>query len=525
MRRSRDCLAQPGICRLLLATAAVLPVASAINLRARAGDSNATVVAESKAWGAAAKPPAKQPGGPPKAVGMNAQWPPIQQNGPVSPPGMQGAGGGDAMPPPPQMIPSPIGKPQLFFLFLVYVKINNEEIWNRFFSAAVHGVDFRAFVHCKSEASCRENIKGQHFYEIIPSVETAYCSNLVGGMNALVRAAISKTAALGTAHAMDKFIFISDSTLPVKNFHYMQRQLTVADQSNFCVFPRNEWAEITDHSSGGAAQTKTAVKHHQWLILSRKHAQMVNDRTDWNLDIMQRFQLNQGFRNLGCLDEFWYFATIYKTFELSGSPEKFALEGFGGGGGLWTTSHEIQGQCDTFVNWHPEASGTNNNITRLAQSLSMDPGTELTQHTTWTGRPASIKRFSQSALAEMRRSPFLFIRKVDDGAAFSGCGSLTDAFDGMILAEPPRAVQPVGPWRGQGTWLDNQGSPVSITSIDGSLRLAGQDASMNARGSYCGDGIEAIWTNGFHAVATLSVDGMRLRWNNGVAWEKAAARL
>lgn len=427
------------------------------------------------------------------------------------------------MPPPPQAMPPASGKPQLYFLFLVYVKINNEEIWNRFFSSAVHGVDFRAFVHCKSEASCRENIKGQHFYEIIPSVETSYCSNLVGGMNALVRAAITKSTALGTAHPMDKFVFISDSTLPVKNFHYIQHQLTVDDSTHMCVFPRSEWAEVSEHSPTGVVKTTTAVKHHQWLVLSRNHAQMVNARTDWNLDIMSRFKLNNGYHNLGCLDEFWYFATIFKTFELSGKPESFRLDAFSGGD-LWTTSYEIQGQCDTFVNWHPEASGTNNNITRLAQALSIDPGTELTPHTTWTGRPASIKRFSQSALAEMRRSPFLFIRKVDDGAAFSGCGSLTDAFDGLILSEPPHPVQAVGPWRGQGTWLDNQGSPVQITSIDGSLRMQGKDSSMNARGSYCGDSIDSIWTNGFRAVATLSVDGMRLRWNNGVVWEKAAGR-
>jgi len=456
----------------------------------------------------------------------SAVWPAGQPPTANTPPGLQHdtpptlpGDNSQLAPPPPAQAPVTTVKPQLFFLFLVYVKINNEEVWNRFFSAAVHGIDFRALVHCKSEASCRENILAQHHYEIIPSVETGYCSNLVNGMNALLRAAIDKSAVVGTGSAFDKFVFISDSTLPVKNFHFVQQHLLNDANSNFCVFPRNEWAEITETFPGKAPVTQAAIKHHQWVILSRKHAEMAVQRADWNANFMGRFQLNQGFRNLGCLDEFWYFATLFKTFDLSGNPESFHLLNFGGGE-ISTTSYEIQGQCDTFVNWHPQASGTNNNITRLAQSLSADPGTELTPLQTWQGRPASIRRFSQAALMTLRNSPFLFVRKVEDGAAFSGCGTLIDGFDNFILSEPPKVMQAQPAWRGQGSWLDNRGSPVVISSVDGSMRLEGTDQSTHARGSYCGDSVDVVWPNGFAAVASLSTDGLRLRWSNGVVWEK-----
>lgn len=420
---------------------------------------------------------------------------------------------------------APAGEPRLFFLFMVYVSINNEEVWEKFFAGA-DNQNFHALVHCKSEASCRENIKAQHRFEIIPTVETQYCLDLVAGMNALLRAALSGAGAsqLGGSNPHDKFIFVSDSTVPVKPYSMVRSQLTESTASDFCIFPRNEWAEITE-SFGDAAQpplrralTKVAVKHHQWVVLSRKHAQISVDHAHEMPDLMQKFQLNMGFRNTGCLDEFWHFALLFRTIELNGNPETVQFEDFGGGS-ISTGNYEIQGRCDTFVHWLPRASGRDNNMTQLAQGLASDPGTEMTPVT--ESRPASIRRLSKASLSRLRASPFLFARKVEDGCAFSGCSSLADAFENVVFSTTPRPQVEEPTFRGQGQWLDNRHSVVSISSLDGAVQLAGQEQAMEATGSYCGDEMEVVFSNGYRSSAVLAQSGQALRWDNGVVWERA----
>lgn len=407
-------------------------------------------------------------------------------------------------------------EPQLFFLFLVYVKINNEAVWDRFFAAAVRGVDYQALVHCKSEASCRANIKSLHRFEIIPSVETQYCHNLVSGTNALLVAALARAGA-GNPH--DKYIFVSDSTLPVQPFASMQKHFAANDGSDFCIFPRNEWAEVTEQFHDGTVHMMTGVKHHQWVVLGHEHAAKVVKEIGNHLDLMERFQLNMGMKNTGCLDEFWYFTVLYGVMNLTGRPTTFHLNDFNGGP-LKTTLYETQGRCDTFVHWVPRASGHNNNLTRLSKALIADPGTEMTTAT--EQRPASISRMSMATLLEMRKSPFLFVRKVNDNCDFSGCESLAEAFDSLVFSTPPRPLAGLSErWRGEGHWLDNKNNPVTIQGAEGSISLMGTDASMRAKGSYCHNRITAVFTNGYRAQATLTANGQQLIWHNGVTWNRA----
>lgn len=419
----------------------------------------------------------------------------------------------------------PQGKqPVLFFLFLVYVKINNEAIWDRFFAPAVQGEEYYALVHCKSEASCRENIRAQDRFQVIRSVETQYCFDLVSGMNALLVAALDLRT---VGHPNDKFIFISDSTLPVKPFSTIRAQMTADAASDFCIFPRNEWAEVSENFISDITRDPVmlvAVKHHQWIVLSRQHAKLSVQKSNEDRDMMKKFQVNMGFKNTGCLDEFWHFSVLYHAIELSGHPAIIHLKGFNGEP-LKTSNHEIQGRCDTFVHWDPRASGTANNITQLSRELTNDPGTDLMPPS--GSSPGSIKRLSRSALSALRSSAFLFVRKVDDSCVFSGCDHLVEAFDSLVFASPPRPLtEQTGPvWRGQGVWLDNRRSAVTVMSLDGSVRITGGGAGMEAKGFYCNDRIDLLFANGFRGTATLSADGAELTWMNGVVWERASAGL
>jgi len=411
-------------------------------------------------------------------------------------------------------------KPQIIFLFLVLDRINNEEIWDRFFAPAIHGKDYVALVHCKSVENCRRNIKSPFRYEIIPVVETRYCTDLVSGMNALLQAGVTYAGAKGRAD--DKFVFISDSTLPVKPFSVVQsRLLGTGTGSNFCIFPRNEWAEISEPASIGLVPSvRAAVKHHQWMILSRAHAGQVLKRSHEYRDLMGQFHMNTftgTMKNTGCLDEFWHFAILFGTIAHATSPQTIQMTGLSGRP-ISTTDYEIQGQCDTFVQWVPRASGTANNMTMLTSTLSQDPGVDMTAAS--DKRPATFHRMSRSSVIQFRDSWFLFARKVDDGASFAGCERLVDVFDKLVFSTPPQAFTVPATWAGNGQWVDTKNLIVSIGSGEGSINLIGKGSGMAAKGIYCNNRIEVVFSNGYKAAATLSPDGYYLSWDTGVTWRR-----
>lgn len=418
------------------------------------------------------------------------------------------------------VVSSKVGGPQLVFLFLVYDRINNEEVWDRFFAPAVHGTDYIALVHCKSVAGCHRNIKSPQRYELIPTAETKYCTDLVSGMNALLQAGVHYTSE--NARADDKFVFISDSTLPIKPFSAVQKRLLATGKdSNLCIFPRNEWAEIQEPASIGLVPSvRAAVKHHQWMILSRTHADQVLSRSHEYRDLMAQFSMNTfagTYKNSGCLDEFWHFAILFGTIAHASSPQMIQMNGLSGRP-LSTTDYEVQGQCDTFVQWVPRASGTANNMTVLTQHMTTDAGVDMTPAS--DKRPATFHRLSLNSVVQMRDSWFLFARKIDDNAGFAGCDRLVEVFDKVIYSTPPQEFKPPPTWIGAGQWVDTRNFKVSITSGDGAINVVGQGSGMNAKGIYCNSRIEVVFTNGYKAAATLSPDGIYLSWDTGVTWHR-----
>jgi len=310
------------------------------------------------------------------------------------------------------------------------------------------------------------------------------------------------------------------STLPVKPFQVTWMRLTSNHASDFCVFPRNEWAQVPEGLPGDtAAKVNVAIKHHQWIVLNKKHAEMSVAAIGQHMNLMDALQLNRGFANTGCLDEFWHFTVAFPSVHLTTKPVKVHLEDFGGEA-LSTTNYETQGRCNTFVHWVQRASGINNNITMLAKELAEDAGTTVAPPT--DSHPASFSRLSSASLLAMRHSDFLFLRKVEEDTSFSGCENLDEAFAAIVFAPQPQALPDTAPtWGGDGVWLDNRRSPVAMSTWNGAARLVGGDKEMRAEGYYCGNKLQVSFESGYQASAVLSHDGSELRWNNGVVWPRA----
>jgi len=333
--------------------------------------------------------------------------------------------------------------PKVFFLFMANKGLPHQQIWTRFAGHPEHMDHFRFLVHCQNETECRSSIYNTTLFHIVPTVPSKWCDDLVAPMDTLILTALS----MGSGNRNDKFVFISDTTVPLKNFSFVYNQMVVQQHGNstFCISPSDMWAWIRD----SAGLLHMSVKHYQWVTLSREHAtKVVRKRhvlrdlmdqltplhwknTDWLAPFIAPFAkvLHQSPPAAsGCLDEFLYFALIYGFVEDSGhdvnlpSFNKGPLQVSGDG------IHDFQGVCDTFDHF-----GIGERFGDLVKALERDSDTELILEDEGRLHPATFTRMSKRSIVTLRDSTFLFARKVSANATLAGNGSLADAWYELIL--------------------------------------------------------------------------------------------
>eukprot|EP00928_Gymnodinium_smaydae_P010671 TRINITY_DN14022_c0_g3_i1.p1 TRINITY_DN14022_c0_g3~~TRINITY_DN14022_c0_g3_i1.p1 ORF type:complete len:314 (+),score=23.07 TRINITY_DN14022_c0_g3_i1:407-1348(+) len=286
---------------------------------------------------------------------------------------------------------------------------------------------FTVFVHCSDSEGCLRNRVSNELPTLtqVPTTPTWYCHDLVTAMTALLRGALVANSAGPIVR--EKFVFVSESTLPAKPFVNMCSTLMEDDDSDFCVFPSNQWgtARIDGHQVD-------LVKHHQWVVLNRQHADFfvrqwvpVDARSVWHVWLRdsswvgrERYVSPQHFYHPPlsnwCADEWAFMATIFGALEPQTGVR--SLPGFGGGP-LNMHKHTLasatsQGRCRTFVYWdnYGDAGAV------LASSIFHDHDSRMSCFPRCSPRPAGLQQLSGSALKAIRASPFLFVRKVEPTA-------------------------------------------------------------------------------------------------------------
>jgi len=330
----------------------------------------------------------------------------------------------------------------------------------KFFAPSKQSVDYEVFVHCTDVSACQKSLGDHGQFTVISNSPSKWCVDLVTPMNALIEAAVNSPG--GNPH--DKFIFLSETTVPVKPFQHVQHQLLVEDGigSSFCIhpWPRWAWHEAAD----------VAVKHDQWIVLSRKHAQQSLDfaaaqrpltflgtltplvwgKVEWLSRGMYLLSNNYRMRLLGsiyvgilrlfaiigppyvggCTDEFWHFAAVFDYFDrnlgtsglhrsgLSGTPHLVMNE---------LTSNTPQGRCYTYTHFRPDQD----HFAAFTEILQQTPGTKLVSADD-NKHPTRFEQLSEQSMAAFLQSPFLFARKIDDHTSFDGPLNLPEALDRYI---------------------------------------------------------------------------------------------
>jgi hypothetical protein len=131
-------------------------------------------------------------------------------------------------------------EPRVFFLFLTMSGIERPELWQAFFDHQPED-RWRVLMHCKHFNTCELQLSQSNLLRAkqVPTVHTEYCSDLVSGMVQLLSVAVMESQS-----SRDKFVFLSESTLPTKPFGEVYNALTWDTNSDFCVYPTDHWVEL-----------------------------------------------------------------------------------------------------------------------------------------------------------------------------------------------------------------------------------------------------------------------------------------
>lgn len=109
-----------------------------------------------------------------------------------------------------------------------------------FFRGAPPG-SYSAFVHCKFADQCQANLRASGLnaiFTVVPTVFSAWCSDLVSPMLQLLRSALDAAP----QDVLAKFVFLSSTHLPLKPFGIIQAELGKhPGASDFCLYPPTHW--------------------------------------------------------------------------------------------------------------------------------------------------------------------------------------------------------------------------------------------------------------------------------------------
>lgn len=226
----------------------------------------------------------------------------------------------------------------LFFNFLGYKEIYNEDIWREFFKD-VPTSQYRVYIHLKEANGFSTRAFEQSGYCLVPSVWSDYC-RVTNPMNELLFRSLNDSF-----HQNDHFIFLSSDTIPIKSFSYIYNELIMPPSapphdSNFCITPTLQWIDHGDN--------KYTVKHHHWISLNRVDViKSVGQYKAQDPDYTKVFA-PYTIKPSICFEEHWHYTAANGVFDSSSPNSNSNNKKL-----IYPYTYE-QGRCITYVFW-PDA--------------------------------------------------------------------------------------------------------------------------------------------------------------------------
>lgn len=183
---------------------------------------------------------------------------------------------------------------KIAFLFLIYDEINNERLWRNFFRKAKSEA-YAIYIHWKYDKKLEYLDK----FRIKNPIPTAYAEfSLVKAQNLLLREALKD-------HRIERFVFISNSCIPLKPFDYIYKSLF---SNEHCLFNAARAEHVFERGRGqnlaksfGQSNVRKAS---QWSVLTRPIAQILSTS-----DNVLETCFQPGIKDLA--DEYFYLSYLY----------------------------------------------------------------------------------------------------------------------------------------------------------------------------------------------------------------------
>jgi len=175
------------------------------------------------------------------------------------------------------------------FLFLIYDTINQEELWNAFFSN-VDPSKYTIYIHYKDN----KPLKFFEKYKLSSCIETKYAHvSLIHAQNLLLYTALQNPNNY-------KFIFISQACIPLKSFDYIYNFLSSDNNSHFSKMG----GTVFSHSDM-ILNYYPKYKASQWCILNRNLASIFSNADKDSIDTL--------YSTIYAPEEWYYLTHIYNN--------------------------------------------------------------------------------------------------------------------------------------------------------------------------------------------------------------------
>ncbi len=160
---------------------------------------------------------------------------------------------------------------KIAFLFLTIANITHEPIWQRFFENSADKSSI--YIHSKEEFNPHSSFKQYEMPEKIPST----WANTMEMQVAMLKKALENPE-------NQKFIFVSGDSVPLQTFPYIYQEVMKHDFSIFEHWWNHHQDPVSSFYYEGRILKDIPQEHQrinpQWVILNRKHAQlMIEDKT------------------------------------------------------------------------------------------------------------------------------------------------------------------------------------------------------------------------------------------------------
>eukprot|EP00928_Gymnodinium_smaydae_P089004 TRINITY_DN73019_c0_g1_i1.p1 TRINITY_DN73019_c0_g1~~TRINITY_DN73019_c0_g1_i1.p1 ORF type:complete len:491 (-),score=84.41 TRINITY_DN73019_c0_g1_i1:194-1600(-) len=353
----------------------------------------------------------------------------------------------DAEIPPPEQ--QPLAEPKVAFLFMTMRDLLWPKLWDAFFTEAVSSrggrKKFSIYVHQAATEDVPELPLKEYGAIAVPWVKTSWCA-LFGAEVAMLHAALQDKR-------NKQFVFVSDSTVPLKSFNYVWSQLAQTQTtSKFCLATPATHTSLSREMLYQEAvrgcvfkdwlhqYNPRTLKHHQWIVLARRHAVAIVKHASEALDVYEK-SWRQAAPDVvkmgeGCSDEGVPIAALLLDIEKEGRST----------GNTWAdlTRMGVEQQCLTYLSWRNCFTDTelDHDMSLLRQvPIFLSHGTELYKmipsvSLTWgmpdvkfdydflaspfkralNGFPSAFESIEFEHLQTIVKQGFMFARKFDKGA-------------------------------------------------------------------------------------------------------------